>query len=237
MGIGNVQHMDVIPDAGSVRGGIVRPKNIDVRQNSARGIKNARDEMSFYAVMLAELFGGSGGVEIAQGHILQLGVGIVIGQDLLENELGFSVGIDGRFWMFFRDGNHLGFAVSGGGRRKNKFLYPVTGDGIQQIHAAGYVGSVENAGLAHGFGDQSLGSKVHHGINLVLGENAFDLGAISKINLAKDRTLQHGRTMTFNQAVERNDAHSARQQDFRADAANVARRSCDENIHVSVLPQ
>jgi len=62
----------------------------------------------------------------------------------------------------------------------------VTGDGIEQIHAAGHVGGIENTGLADGFGDQGFGGEVHHGVNLVLREDGLKRRAVGKIDLAKD---------------------------------------------------
>jgi hypothetical protein len=38
---------------------------------------------------------------------------------------------------------------------------------------------------------------MHHGVNLVLGEDGFNLGAIPKIYLAKDGLRRHGGTMAF----------------------------------------
>src|SRR5229473_1147927 len=137
VGIGDIEHVDVIADAGSVRCGVVRAEDIDVGQSAASGVENPGNEMSLHAMMLAALLGGSGSIEIAEGHILEPGIELVIGQNLFENELGFSVGIDGRFAMVFGDGNDFGLAVGGGGGRKNKFFDAVAGDGIEKIYAGG----------------------------------------------------------------------------------------------------
>src|SRR6266403_3076859 len=53
VGIGNIEHVDVIADAGSVRRGIVRAEDIDMGQSTAGGIENPGNEMSFHAMMLA----------------------------------------------------------------------------------------------------------------------------------------------------------------------------------------
>ena len=54
MGIGNVENVDVISDASSIRGGIVRAKNIDLRKKAAGSVEYARDEVSFHAMMFAK---------------------------------------------------------------------------------------------------------------------------------------------------------------------------------------
>src|SRR5713226_7466703 len=93
VGIGDVEHVDVVTDAGSVRRGIVRAEDIDMGQSTGSGIENTGDDVSLHAMMLASFLGGSGSVEIAEGHILESGVELVVRQNLFEYELGFSVGI------------------------------------------------------------------------------------------------------------------------------------------------
>src|SRR6266481_2030903 len=230
--IGNIEHMDVIADAGAVRRGIVSAEDIDMGQCTAGGIENPGNEMSFHAMMLAAFLGCSGSVEITETHVFESGVELVIGQNLFEHELGFTIGIDGRLPMVFGDGNDFRFAIGGGSGRKNEFLDAVARDGIEQVHTTGHVRGVKNTRLAYGFGDLGLGGEVHHGVNLVLDEDGFNLRAIREIYLAKDGSRRHSGTMALHQAVQRNDGHTARNQDLRADTANVTRRSRNENIHL-----
>src|SRR6267143_4273950 len=230
--IGDIEYVDVIADAGSVRRGIVSAEDVDMRQSTASGIENPGNEMSFHAMMLAAFLGGSGSVEIAEAHVFESGVDLVIRQNLFEYELGFTIRIDGRLAMVFRDGNDLGFAIGGGGGRKNEFLHAVARDGIEQVHTTGHVRGVKTTRLAYGFGDQGLGGEVHHGVNLVLRENGFNLRAIREICLAKNGSRRHGGTMALQQAVQRDDGQAARNHNFRADTPDVARRSGNENIHL-----
>src|SRR5467141_1640687 len=101
VGIGDIEHVDVIADASSIRRGIVSAEDVDMRQTTASGIENPGNEMSFHAMMLAALPGGSGSVEIAEAHVFKSGVELVIGQNLFEYELGFSIGVDGHLPMVF----------------------------------------------------------------------------------------------------------------------------------------
>src|SRR5713101_5859300 len=121
--IGDIEHVDVVAEAGSVRCGVVRAEDIDMGQSTASGVENPRNEMSFDAMMLAAFLGGSGSVEITEGHVLEPGVDLVIRQNLFEYELGFTIRIDGRLPMVFGDGNDFGFAVDSCGGRKNEFLH------------------------------------------------------------------------------------------------------------------
>src|SRR2546423_3244559 len=235
VGICNVENVDVISDASSIRGGIVRAKNIDLRKKAAGSVEYAWDEVSFHAMIFAKFLGGTCGIEIPQGHVVKLGVGFVVRENLLEHQLGLSVRIDGRLAMVLGNGNDLGLAIGGRSGRENKFLDTVTGDSIQQIHAASHVRGIENTWLTDGLGDQGFGGEMHHGINFVPGKDAFQLLAIPEIYLTKDRARRDGGAVALDEIVEGNDAHSAGQQEFRTDAADVACRSSDQNIHGFIL--
>jgi len=76
---------------------------------------------------------------------------------------------------------------------------------------------------------------VHDGVNFVLREDGFKLKAIREIYLAKDGGRRHGGTMALQQAIQGDDGHAARNQNLRADTADVTRRSGNENIHLKVL--
>src|SRR5260370_17790458 len=105
VGVSDIEHVDVIADAGSVGRGIVRAEDIEMGKRTAGGVENARNEFSLHTMMLAAFLGGSSSVEIAQGHVVESGVGLVIRQNPLENEFGFSVRVDRRFAMVFGNGN------------------------------------------------------------------------------------------------------------------------------------
>src|SRR5713226_6296353 len=232
VGIGDVEDVNVIADAGSVRCGIVGAEDIDMGNSAAGGIENAGNDVSLHTMMLAAFLGGSGSVEIAEGHVVEPGIGLVIPENLFENEFGFSVRVDGRFPMVFGNGNDFRFAVRGSGGREDEFFYAVAGDGIEQIHTAGHIGGVENTWFADGFGHESLGGEVHHGVDFVLSEDGFKRGAVCEIDLAKDGAGRHGGTMSFQQAIQGDDGHAMLDQYFRADTADVTCRAGNENIHL-----
>src|SRR5690348_14327039 len=108
--------------------------------------------MGFDAVGFAAFGGGAGGVEIAKCGEIETGVSAIIGEDFLEAELGFAVGIDGIFGVVFGNGDGVRFAVGGGRGGEDEFFYTVVSHGVEEIDAASDIGSVESAGLSDGFG-------------------------------------------------------------------------------------
>ena len=51
--IGDIEHVDIVAEAGSVWCGVVRAEDLDMRQTTASGIENPGNEMGFHAMMLA----------------------------------------------------------------------------------------------------------------------------------------------------------------------------------------
>src|SRR6266849_4119125 len=90
-------------------------------------------------------------------------------------------------------------------------------------------------GFGDGFGDQSSPGKMHDGVYLVLQEHLFELQAVRKIYLAKHAAGQHSGAVALHQIIQGDDGHAARNQDFRADTADVARSPGNENIHLYAL--
>src|SRR5205807_7696492 len=72
--IGNVEHMDVIADTGSIARGVIRAENIDMGQAGSGGIENPGNEMSFHAMILGAGARSSSSVEITEGHVFEPGV-------------------------------------------------------------------------------------------------------------------------------------------------------------------
>ena len=116
VGIGDIEDVDVIADAGAVGGGVVRAENFDLRNNAQGSVENFRNEMGFDAMAFTALGGGTGGVKIAESGVVEAGVSAIVGEDFFEAEFGFAVGIDGIFGMVFGDGDGMRLAVGGGGR-------------------------------------------------------------------------------------------------------------------------
>ena len=84
VGIGDVQHMDVVADASSIRGRVVRTEDIDIRQAAGSGVENPGNEMRFHAMMLPAISRGAGGVEIPEADIFKTGISLVIRENLFE---------------------------------------------------------------------------------------------------------------------------------------------------------
>jgi hypothetical protein len=228
--IGNVEDVDVIADAGAVGRGIVRAENFELRKETEGGVENLGDEVGFHAVGFAAFGGSASGIEIAESGIVEAGIGAIVGEDFFEAKFGLAIGIDGVFGVIFGDGDGVRLAISGGGRREDEFFHPVASYGVEKIDASGDVGGVESAGFADGFGDQSLSGEMHDGVDLVSGKDCFDFGADPEVGPAEDGLGRHGGGVAFLKIIQGDDLVAAGEEDLRADAADVACCSGNENI-------
>jgi hypothetical protein len=235
VGIGNVQDVDVVANAGAVGSGVVGAENIEIRNEAEGGFKNIGDEVSLDAVGFAALCGGASGVEIAERGVVETGICAIIGEDFFETEFRFAVGIDGIFGMVFGDRNGVRFAIGGGSGREDEFFDAVASDGVEEVDAGGDVSSVEGAGLADGLGDEGFTGEMHDSVDLVFGKDFFDLCSNAEIGTAEGRFGRDGGGVALLKIIESDYLVAASEENLRADAADVPCCSGDKNVQGSDL--
>src|SRR5690606_7958414 len=69
--IGEIDVVDVIADARSVRGRVIRAEDLRRLRFPEGNPEDVRDQVCLDPMVLAETFAGSGGVEIPEGHELE----------------------------------------------------------------------------------------------------------------------------------------------------------------------
>src|SRR6202007_2681929 len=154
VGICDVQDVNVIAKAGAIGCGIVRSEDVDMGQVSGGCVQDTRNQVGLRAMMFAALGGSTRSIKIAEAGVLKSGICAIVRQYALEDQLGFSIGIDGRLGMVLGYGNDLRLAIRGGRGGKNELAHAVAGHGVEQIYAAGYVGGVKDTRLLHSLGNQ-----------------------------------------------------------------------------------
>jgi hypothetical protein len=76
---------------------------------------------------------------------------------------------------------------------------------------------------------------MHDRVDFVLGEDFLDLGTDAEISAAEERFGRNGGGVAFLKIIEDDDLVAASEENLRADAANVARCSGDQNVQGSDL--
>jgi hypothetical protein len=121
VGLGKVQDVDVIADAGAVGGRIVGAVHVDGLAASGGDFQGERDQevsASCHSPMVPDT--SAGRVEVAEGDGAQPVSPIGVRRDLLDHQLAGAVGVDRPLGMVLRDGRRLGQAVRRAGRREDQ---------------------------------------------------------------------------------------------------------------------
>ena len=86
-----IEDVDVVADARAVGRLVVGAVDFDVLLLPERDLQDVRDEVRLDAVIFAEGLGGAGGVEVAQGDVVEAVDFVIPAEDFLEDQLRFAV--------------------------------------------------------------------------------------------------------------------------------------------------
>jgi hypothetical protein len=144
---GQVADVDVVADAGAVWGGVIVAEDFDGLAAAEGDVEDERDEMRLGLVGFAAgddaravlRFRSAGDIEIAQRGGAKAVSAVEPTEHLLDQELGFAIGVGGAEGGAFRDGNGFRLAVYGGCRAENKTLRSATENGFEQGERGGGV--------------------------------------------------------------------------------------------------
>src|ERR1700722_6934371 len=118
MCLGQVRNVNVVPDAGAVRGGVVLAKDLDVLSPAESDVKNKRDQVRLRLVRLSPAGNRARHVEIAQAGITEAMNTVHPGEHLLHQELRLSVGVGWKKGRILKNRSAHGFAIQRRCRRK-----------------------------------------------------------------------------------------------------------------------
>ena len=188
---GQVHHVDVIPDAGAVGGGIVIAENMELLQPPGGHAGHVGQQVVGNALgQLTDEAGGVGadGVEVAQQHHRQLRVGGgLIPEDLLDHVFRPAVGVGAAGGHILGEGDGLRHAVDRGGGAEHDGVHMVIGHGLQQRQRGVQVVAVVFQRLFHRLTHGLEAGEVDDGLEIVLLEHLLQSGPVGHVNLVKGR--------------------------------------------------
>ena len=131
-----VGHVDVIPDAGPVRGVIIGAEYRQRRAPLQRSVYHQRDQMGFGVMVLSQhaCRVGAGGVEIAQASTPQAMQLVRPEQRTLDHQLALAVGGRRGDPGILSDGQAVGHAEQVGCAGQHEARNPVADAGVHQAH-------------------------------------------------------------------------------------------------------
>src|SRR4051812_19434116 len=230
--VGEVLDVDVVADAGAVRGRVVLAVDGEVVARARRDLQRDRDEVGLRGVPLAQAEGGAGHVEVAQAHRGEAVGRRVGGQHVVDGQLRGAVGVGRRGDGVLADRHLLRLAV--GGRGGGEDDPPAVGRAHrleQRQRAADVDVPVLLRRLLRG-ADEALGREVQHRLGPDVGQHRR---RVVQRRLDEPRPGRDGVGVPGREVVEHRDLVAALEQRSRDYAADVAGPTGDENAHAPTL--
>ena len=196
MTLGQIHHMDVVPDAGAVVGGVVVAEYAQLLELAHGNLGDIGHQVVGNAVgILADgaALVGADGVEVAKEHHIPLGVGLLnVGEHLLEHGLGLAVGVgDGALRAVLGDGHGLRRAVDGGGGGEDDVFEAVLAHHVHQHQRTADVVLVVLPGLLDGLAHGLEAGKVDAAVKGVLGKYLFQAFPVADVHLVEGDGLAY----------------------------------------------
>ena len=231
MRLGQVLHVDVIPDAGAVGGGVMIPEDADVIPLAEGGFHHQRDEVGFGVVILADarLGIGAGGIKVAQRHIPDVIRPVAPLEHIFDGQLGGAVGVGGLGAVALLDGLLFRLAVGGGRRGKDDIFYAVSTHGRKQRNGSRHVIPVVFEGLPDAFAHEGAGGKIDDAVDVVFGKDTVEEGGIPQVADIKLTRAPHRLTVPRLQVVGHDDIIAAAGKQHHHVTADIAGTAGHQN--------
>ena len=124
---------------------------------------------------------GARGVEIAQGDELQPVGPVIVAEDLLDEELGLAVGIEGTEAMILGDGDLARHAVDGRARGEDEGFDPGFEHGVEKVQARAEVLGGRAPRMDIGLAHLDEGGEVEDGVDTAGFEDGPDVLLVLEI--------------------------------------------------------
>ena len=229
MRLGQVRYVDVVPDRGPVRSGIVSPVDLHRRALAERGFDGNRNQMSLRIVLFPDLSVGvcAGRVKIAQGHPAQSVGRPVPVEEPFHHALRLSVRVDGVLEVVFGDGHLPRNPISRAGRGENGVAYSHVDQALEQVQRVRHVIAEILPRAFHGLSHVGAGGKVNHRSHLVGPNHLADQAGVRQVTL-NHRAPLHRPTVSGTEIVQNHRLEARARQELRRMAADVTRAARDQ---------
>ncbi len=167
--VGQVRDVDVVADAGAVRGRVVVAVDRDVLALPERGLEDQRDQVRLRVVPLAERDPGRTAVRARDVEVAQRDGGQAVGDGLagdqvVHGQLGGAVGVGGRGAGGLGDRDRLRLAVGGGGGGEHQLAHARRAHRGDQLQRAGHVVAPVLLRVHDRLADLGGGREVQHAV-------------------------------------------------------------------------
>ena len=246
MGVRQIEHMDIVPDARAVVGGVVVAEHPELLQLADGDLSNIGHEVVGYAVGIlayAPALVRADGVEVAkQRYVPGLVRGEHIAEHILDHELGPAVRIGDGQGEVLLDGDGLGLPVNGGGGGEHEVPDPALAHDEQEVHGVDEVVAEVFERLLAGLAHRLQTREMYDGIYLLFREDIAHLFEVAKVVLVEfdipSRKLAdaaHRFGFAVAKIVGDDGIEAVLDQVDDGVRTDITRATCDQYAHLSLL--
>ena len=231
--VGEVAHVDVVADAGAVRGGPVVAVHQDLLAPAGRHLQHQRDQMGLDGVPLTEPGVGAGDVEVPQARRPQTVRGGVGGDGVVDGQFGGAVGVGGAGGRILGDRNRFRLAVSrrGGGEHQPRCCGRT--DHLEQLERLDDVAEPVPLRRLDRLPDQGARREMQHPVEGAVAQQSR--GRRHHVVVDEIRAVGHCVGVSGGQIVDDHHPVSLLEKHFRAHTADIAGAAGDEQLHAKAL--
>ena len=188
-----IHHVDVVPHAGAVGGGIIVAEDDQLLANAAGGLGDEGHQVVGDAVgRFADAARGVGphGVEVPKEHRGPGGVGLhIVPDDLLAHELGPAIGVGAAHAAGLVEGHGVLRAVNRGGGGEDDPLHTVFAHDLQKRHGGQQVVLIVRQGLLHALPHGLEAREVDGAADVVLPEHLVQGRLVPHVDVVEGHLL------------------------------------------------
>src|SRR6185437_10409 len=226
--------MNVVADAGAVFGWVIPAVDFDALAAAQRHVENERDDMRLGLMGLAASFDGSGDVEVAEAGVAEAVDAVEPFEHMLDQQLGFAIGVGGFEGGVFADGGGFGLAVDGGGGGKDEAVDSRGEHGLKQAEGGGGVVAEIDFWMLHAFAGLDERGEVHDAVDSGA-EELFERGAVGEIAFDKLHARGDHGAMGMAEVVVDDDFMALVEEQLGDSSTNIAGAAGHEDFQLRIL--
>ena len=232
MGVDEVLHVDVVPDAGAVRRGVVGTEELQAVPPALRHRQDERDEVGLRPVILADgaVRPGPRHVEVPQGAVFQAIGPVAPLEHFFHDELALAVGVGGHLRVVLLNGS--AHRLTEGGRRggKDQIGHLVGHHGADKCQPGGDVVAEIFVWDGHGLPHQRIGGEMDDRLHIFPGKDPVEEMLVGHVADVEPPAL-HRLTVALGQVVHHHHVRAPVQQGGHAVGPDITGAAGHKNCH------
>ena len=233
---GQVHNMDIVPNTGAVRSGIVGAEDGNALPLALSRLEHQRDQMGFGGMVLTDESArrGARGIEVPQGYIFQAIGGMAPVHQPLHRQFGLPVGVGGGLGAVLHNGSDLWLPIDCRRAGKDDLLHIMALHGPQQCHGGTEVVFIVEQRVLHALPHLAGCRKVQHRLNGMLRKDLVHKRRIGNIPHIEG-CIPYRSPVAPGEVIHNNAVKPGLTQSLQTVAAHISGAAAYQNCHLFQL--